>query len=92
MQEKPVTIETTSYEEFRDNIHLTPLFDMLDCAVEIVASPVSAVEEIDKIVTLIESMIHVIDVRITSEVDSEDFLIKLTPVANNRIRRPRAKN
>lgn len=89
MRDAPVVIETTSYEEFRDNIHLTQLFDMLDCTVEIVASPIGPVEDIHRIVSLIESMINVIDVRITSHVDSEDYVITLTPVVMKAIKRPR---
>lgn len=89
MRDAPVVIETTSYEEFRDNIHLTQLFDMLDCTVEIVASPIGPVEDIERIVSLIESMINVIDVRITSRVDSEDYVITLTPVVMNAIKRTR---
>ncbi len=89
MRDAPIVIETTSYEEFRDNIHLTQLFDMLDCTVEIVASPIGPVEDIHRIVSLIESMINVIDVRITSHVDSEDYVITLTPVVMKAIKRPR---
>jgi hypothetical protein len=89
LRDAPVVIETTSYEEFRDNIHLTQLFDMLDCTVEIVASPIGPVEDIERIVSLIESMINVIDVRITSRVDSEDYVITLTPVVMNAIKRTR---
>lgn len=89
MRDTPVVIETTSYEEFRDNIHLTQLFDMLDCTVEIVASPIGPVEDIERIVSLIESMINVIDVRITSRVDSEDYVVTLTPVVMNAIKRTR---
>jgi hypothetical protein len=89
LRDAPIVIETTSYEEFRDNIHLTQLFDMLDCTVEIVASPIGPVEDIHRIVSLIESMINVIDVRITSHVDSEDYVITLTPVVMKAIKRPR---
>jgi hypothetical protein len=62
---------------------------MLDCTVEIVASPIGPVEDIERIVALIESMINVIDVRITSHVDSEDYVITLTPVVMTAIKRPR---
>lgn len=89
MRDTPVVIETTSYEEFRDNIHLTQMFDMLDCTVEIVASPIGSVEDIDRIISLIESMINVVDVRVTSHVTSEDFLITLTPVVMTPNKRPR---
>lgn len=92
MQDKSTTIKSTNYEDFRDNVHLTEMFEMLDCKVEIVVSPIGPVSELDRIVTLIESMINVVDIRITSEVDSEDFLITFTPVSNSRIRRPRNKN
>lgn len=92
MHDKSIAIKTTGYNNFRDNIHLTSLFEMLDCKVEIITSPIGSVEELDKIVTLIESMINVVDIRITSNIDSEDFLITFIPVTNSRIRRPRAKN
>ena len=92
MHDKSVAIKTTSYNDFRDNIHLTDMFEMLDCKVEITSGPLGSVEELNKIVSLIESMINVVDIRITSEVDTEDFLITFIPVTNSRIRRPRAKN
>jgi hypothetical protein len=92
MYDKTIAIKTTGYENFRDNVHLTDLFEMVDCKVEILLSPIGSVEELNKMVTLIESMINVVDVRITSEVDTEDFLITFIPVTNSRIRRPRAKN
>lgn len=92
MRDKSVAIKTTGYNDFRDNVHLTDLFDMLDCKVDIVSGPLGSIQELDKIVTLIESMINVVDVRITSDVSSDDFLITFTPVTNSRIRRPRAKN
>lgn len=89
MRDTPVVIQTTSYEEFRDNIHQTQLFDMLDCTVEIDASPIGSVEDLDRIISLIESMINVVDVRVTSHVDSEDFVITLTPVVMTPNKRPR---
>jgi hypothetical protein len=89
MREKLVKIKTTGYDEFRDNIHTTELFDMLDCNLEVVASPLAPITEIDKIVQLVESMIHVLDVRITSAVDSEDYEIIIAPVQPFSNRRPR---
>jgi hypothetical protein len=84
-----VTVKVSSYEEFRDGIHETRLFDMFDCNLEIIATPVGAVDEIDKIVTLIESMIHVHDIRITSEVTSEDYEVTIIPLQQPLSRRPK---
>jgi hypothetical protein len=82
MYMQTVEINVESYEEFRDSVHQTPLFDMLDCKVEIVATPTGAVDDVERIVHLIESMIHVHDVHVISEVDTQDYSIRITPVQN----------
>ena len=66
------TINVNTYDELRDSISSSGMFDMDDCAVEIWCPEISEVSEIQKMVTLIESMVHVNDVRVGSRV--EDFI------------------
>lgn len=77
------TLEVYSADEFREKLPTSGVFEMLDCEVELVCPPTAQTSEIEKIVTLIESMINVVDVRVVgvprSESD-ETYLITITNV------------
>lgn len=60
------------YEEFRDSLPTSGVFEMTDCAVEICCPELAEVAEVERMVTLIESMLHVTDVRVSSSI--EDFI------------------
>ena len=62
------TLEVSDYNEFRDAVAGSGVFDMLDCEVEIWCPLESDVQEVQKMVTLLESMVHVTDVAISSHV------------------------
>lgn len=66
------TINAKTYDDLRDSLPSSGVFDMTDCIVEIWCPEISEVSEIQKMVTLIESMVHVNDVRVGSRV--EDFI------------------
>lgn len=62
------------------------LFDMTDCSVEIWCPEASEIEEIQRMVTLIESMVHVTDVRIGSDMQnltSDDYRVVITEDKND---------
>ena len=80
MPQKARTLVVTNYEQFRDLLPTSGLFDMTDCAVEIWCPEIAQVEEVQRMVTLLESMVHVTDVKVGSEIQdltSEDYRVVL---------------
>lgn len=77
------TLEVHSADEFREMLPISGVFDMLDCEVELVCPPAAQTSEVEKMVTVIESMINVTDVRVTGVPRSESeetYLITITNV------------
>jgi hypothetical protein len=66
------TLTVSSSDELRDALPGSGIFDMLDCEVELLCPPTAATSEIEKMVTVIESMINVTDVRVTGVPRFED--------------------
>lgn len=64
------TLRVKNYDELRDKLPTSGLFEMSDCEVEIWCSLDSDTVEIARMTNLIESMVHVVDVRVGSEVES----------------------
>jgi hypothetical protein len=67
---------------------------MTDCAVEIWCPEMAQIEEIQRMVHLIESMVHVTDVKIGSDVTnltSDDYRVVLTEDSTTIGRIPRGK-
>jgi len=91
------TMKVTDYNEFRDAISTSGVFDMTDCEVQIWCPLDSDVKEVQKMVTLIESMVHVTDVEIGSQVQEmssmDHYRVVITEVPNqiakNRFTRER---
>lgn len=52
--------------DLRDLLPTSGVFDMLDCAVEIYCPELAQADDVQKIVTTIESMINVVDVKVTA--------------------------
>lgn len=74
------TFSVHDYDDFRDLVPTSGLFEMTDCAVEIWCPELAETEEIQRMVTLLESMVHVTDVRIGSDSEnltSEDYRVVL---------------
>lgn len=62
------------------------LFDMTDCAVEIWCPEAAEIEEIQRMVSLVESMVHVTDVKIGSDIEnlaSDDYRVVLIEDKND---------
>jgi hypothetical protein len=68
----PRILTVTSSDELRDALPESGIFDMLDCEVELLCPPTAPTSEIEKMVTIIESMINVTDVRVTGVPRFED--------------------
>lgn len=79
------TIEVSNYDELRDTLPTSGIFDMMDCAVEIWCPELSETEEVAKMTRLIESMVNVVDVRVGSTIEdmaNVHYTIKVTEVQN----------
>jgi hypothetical protein len=70
-QQKTLTVK--NYDDFRDKIPTTGLFEMLDCRVEFWCPLDSDTVEVQRMVNLIESMVHVVDVKIGSKIEDSHF-------------------
>lgn len=64
------TITVSSYDDLRDVLPNSGLFEMTDCAIEIWCPEFAPAMEVQRMVTLLESMVHVTDIRIGSDVDN----------------------
>jgi hypothetical protein len=64
------TLKVLNYDELRDALSSSGLFEMTDCAIEIWCPEASEVQEIQRMTSLIESMVHVTDVKIGSDVEN----------------------
>jgi hypothetical protein len=74
------TITVRAYEDFLDILPTSGLFEMTDCAVEIWCPEFAQADEIQRMVHLLESMVHVTDVRIGSDIEnltSDDYRVVL---------------
>jgi hypothetical protein len=72
------TLTVRTYEDFLDILPTSGLFEMTDCAVEIWCPEIAQIEEIQRMVSLVESMVHVTDVRIGSDIEnltSDDYRV-----------------
>jgi len=88
------TLTVRNYEDFLDILPTSGLFEMTDCAVEIWCPEMAQIEEIQRMVNLIESMVHVTDVKIGSDVTnltSDDYRVVLTEDSTTIGRIPRGK-
>ena len=86
------TLKIKDYDELRDVLPTSGVFDMLDCALEIWCPESAQTIEIERMTKLVESMVHVTDVRVGSAVEnlaSDQYLIKIieTPQRVQRSRR-----
>lgn len=78
------TIQAKDYDAFRDAIPSSGVFDMTDCAVKIWCPEKSDTKEIERMVNLLESMVHVTDVQVGSRIQdfaAEDYSVEITETA-----------
>jgi hypothetical protein len=88
MAKTSTTIKANDYTDLLDKISSSGLFEMTDCNVEIWCPEQSDTEEVEKMVHLIESMVHVLDIKVGSSIEdmaSDTYRIILKePPAKNR--------
>ncbi len=78
MTKRTLTVKT--YEDFLENLPTSGLFEMTDCAVEIWCPEFAQADEIQRMVVLLESMVHLTDVKIGSDIEnllSDDYRVVL---------------
>jgi len=78
MTKRTLTVKT--YEDFLENLPTSGLFEMTDCAVEIWCPEFAQADEIQRMVSLLESMVHLTDVKIGSDIEnllSENYRVVL---------------
>lgn len=83
MTKRTLTVKT--YEDFLENLPTSGLFEMTDCAVEIWCPEFAQADEIQRMVTLLESMVHLTDVKIGSDIEnltSDDYRVVLIEDSN----------
>lgn len=79
------TLIVKDYEELREKISSSGVFEMTDCAVEILCPEGAMTEELDRMRNLLESVIHVTDIKIGSDVESfHEETYKIIFVEDNR--------
>lgn len=84
------TLKVQSYDDFRDQVPSSGIFEMTDCAVEFWCPEDSDTSEIERMVKLLESMVHVTDVRVGSAIEdlaSNDYRIVITEVPSDNSKR-----
>jgi hypothetical protein len=83
MTKRTLTVKT--YEDFLENLPTSGLFEMTDCAVEIWCPEFAEADEIQRMVLLLESMVHLTDVKIGSDIEnltSDDYRVVLIEDSN----------
>jgi len=80
MTAKNVTIRVESFDELRDSLHQTGLFDMADCIVEISCGMESSVNEVQKMLSFIRTTINVVDTTVITDNELEDYKVQLREV------------
>jgi hypothetical protein len=81
-----VSLKVTSYAQLRDTIHHSGLFDMTDCDIKLTCPEASPVEEIERMVNVLESVINVVKVDIVIDRFAFEYLVDIheVPVDNAR--------
>lgn len=81
-----VQLQVTSADELRDALPISGVFDMNDCIVSIDCPLDSSATEVAKMVTILESVINVVDVDVMGHVlnTADDYTVLVTEVPIER--------
>jgi hypothetical protein len=77
------TIDAKDYDELRDKLSGSGIFDMSDCSLEIYCPELATTKEIERMVSTIESMIHVVDVRVSATPETstlDHYKVEITEI------------
>lgn len=77
-----IKLRVASADDLRDTLPVSGVFDMNDCVVVIDCPLDAQADEVRKMVAILESVIHVVDVKVTGTVDNDglEYLVKITEV------------
>jgi len=67
---KTVILQINTFDEFRDSVHQTGLFEMSDCTLEVTCNLDKETQEINKFFEFVNSIINVVD----SNLITDDFI------------------
>lgn len=91
---KTINLKVDNYEELRDALPTSGLFDIFDCNVELQCSHSAPAEEIDKMFGIIRSTINIVKTRVVEVYDEDEeqleeyflynFKISEVPYRNNQ--------
>lgn len=84
------TLEVANYDDFRDLLPASGVFDMTDCSAVISCPLESNTSEIERMVNLLESMVHVVDVQVESSIEDlalEKYRITIKEEPTNNLRK-----
>jgi len=80
------TMEVDSYDDLRERIPSSGLFEMTDCTLQVWCPLDSDTSEVERMVTLVESMVHVTDVEIGSRIEdlsTVKYKVVITEIKND---------
>ena len=80
MTTNTVTIEVEDFNDLRDSLHQTGLFDMSDCIVEITCSMDRPVAEVQKMFSFIKTTINVVDTVVITDEYLDTYVVQLREV------------
>jgi hypothetical protein len=79
-------IHADNYDEFRDLLPTSGIFEFTDCSVEIWCPEFAQADEVQRMVSLLESMVHLTDAKISSDPEtmiSDSYKIVVTEDSNS---------
>jgi hypothetical protein len=77
-----IKLRVTSADDLRDMLPVCGVFEMNDCIVSIDCPLDSEAEEVRKMVNILESVIHVVDVKVVGAIEHDglEYLVHITEV------------
>jgi hypothetical protein len=85
---KNISVTVESFDELRDSLYQTGLFEMADCVVEISCGMDSSVNEVEKMLRFIQGTINVVDSTVFPDNEVENYLVQLREVEPPYLRGP----
>lgn len=85
---KSINVRVQNFDELRDSLPQTGLFEMADCIVEISCNINSSVIEVEKMFSFIKTTINVVDSTVITDNEIEDYKVQLREVDPPYMRGP----
>ena len=77
-----IRLRVTSADDLRDMLPVSGVFEMNDCIIAIDCPLDSEADEVRKMVKILESVIHVVDVKVVGAIEHDglEYLVHITEV------------